>query len=196
MEPRLFASCKDALFAAVMDYYGQSDFREDVQLSNDLFILYRAFKDIADYIMRRAPRVSLTPLESTPSGSDHADQSDYQKTYSEHIDIEDDKLQFLTRTVIESYFLHDNSTRTTATPDFTRLLLIDPERLIRKKLYDKDEKIFGFALYITPPECHRLVFFGAGNAVQSQQFRKKAAAADFNWLDYSKSYARWRFMQS
>lgn len=192
LAPRLMASCKDRLFSAVMDRYGQSDFREDVQISNDLYILYREFKALADYIARRAPRISLSPLEIIPLDSTMTSPEDYAKTFSEHIDIEDDKLQFLTRTILKSHFLHDNTTRATTAPDYTRLLLIDPARLIRKSITDNGDPVYGFALYITPPGCHRLVFFSAGTELQSRYFRVQAKRPDFDWEPYSKSYAIWR----
>ena len=192
LNPRLMASCKDRLFAAVMDQFGRSEYREDVQSSNDLYILYREFKAITDYILRRAPRISLSPIEINPTNAQAIDPDKYQKIFSEHIDIEDDKLQFLTHTVIKSYFLHEKASNPFSAADTSRLLLIDPARLIRKPIYDHGDPIYGFALYITPPSCHRLVFFGAGTEQQAQQFRNSAQVPNFDWLPYSRSYAIWR----
>ncbi|WP_025898600.1 hypothetical protein [Sneathiella glossodoripedis] len=195
LPPRLLASCKDQLFSASMDRYGDSDIREDLEISNSLYLLYLEFRNLADYILRRAPRVYLTPMEISPPGTEALTEGEYKDQYLERIDLEDDKLQHFTRCIAYSHFLHsDNSPP--PTEDQSRFLLIDPERLIQRKVMDGNDPIYGFALYFTPRDCHRLVFFGAGTRDQASQLRRMMQEPLFDWHPFSTSYMMWRFRNS
>jgi hypothetical protein len=179
MEARLFANYKDALFASLVRDRKSRTGRANVIIANKLAKLGIYFFEFSQHIVNRAPRVRLNI-------------SDVGQTASASVSaIQDDKLQNLMKAVKYVYHIDTSLNLQRRVQDLSLLLLFDTESLINETIKEEDKKIYGYALYLDPRPCRRLVFFGAGTHKEAREILDTFRTNNFDWTNYSKSYAKW-----